>query len=73
MFIPIIIKDYLNKRRSRKDLYECLITLDYSYDTVLAEFLDTAILLCAEEGDESCFRFQLFALIERYNERMREM
>lgn len=67
MFIPTIIKDYLNKKQTKDDLDSWLIITDYSYDDVLSNFLDTVTLLCSEESDESFFRLQLLALIEEYN------
>lgn len=73
MFIPTIIKDYLNKKCTRNDLSNWLITTDYSYDDVLSNFLDTVTFLCAEESDESYFRLQLLTLLEEYNEQLRKM
>lgn len=73
MFIPTIVKDYLNRQCTRKDLSDWLITTDYSYDDVLSNFLDIVTLLCSEESDESYFRLQLFTLIEEYNEQLRKM
>ena len=71
MFIPTILKEYLNKKITRDDLNEWLTSADYSYDEVLKEFLDTVTLLSMGENDESCLRFQLFALLEEYNEKIR--
>lgn len=73
MFIPTIVKDYLNKKCTRKDLIVWLTDTDYSYDEILGNFLDTVMLLCVEESDESWLRLQLFSLLEKYNELLRKM
>lgn len=73
MFIPTIVKDYLNKKCTRDDLLNWLAETDYSYDEILMGFLDQVTLFCSEESDEAYFRLQLFALIEEYDEQLRKM